>query len=60
MQREDTEVVGDFIFWLAAGMLVLVFTYVAVRLGSFAYFRTKLEYLRAAMKEMRKGDQNGL
>lgn len=39
------------------GLLVLMFCYALARGVSFAYFRTKLEYLRAAMKEMRKGEE---
>lgn len=38
------------------GLMVLIFAYALVRSISFAYFRTKLDYLRAAMKEMTKGE----
>lgn len=39
---------------VAVGLLVIVFGYVFVRSVSFAYFRTKLEYLREAMKELKE------
>ena len=60
---EDTsQVISDYFVWLAGGVLAIIFVYVCVRVGSFAYFRTKLEYLKAGLKEMRKeeGDNNGV
>jgi hypothetical protein len=41
--------------WL---ILLVVFAYLIVRAGSFAYFRTKMEYLRQMLKEMRR-EENG-
>ena len=41
--------------WL---LVLIVFAYLIVRAGSFAYFRTKMEYLRQMIKEMR-GEENG-
>lgn len=46
----------EIVNWALFGAAILVFAYVLTRSISFAYFRTKLEYLRAAMKEMTKGD----
>lgn len=40
--------------WLAAGILCIMFAYVLVRTASFAYFRTRLEYLRSVLRELRK------
>jgi hypothetical protein len=48
--------IGELISWVAAGLLALLFAYALVRGVSFAYFRTRLEYLREAMKETKKGD----
>lgn len=42
--------------WLAGAILVIMFAYVFVRSVSFAYFRTRLEYLRSALRELRKDD----
>lgn len=39
---------------VVAGFLLIIFGYGVVRAGSFAYFRTKLEYLRSALRELRK------
>ena len=49
--------------WQWLGFFLLLFllifwAYAVVRAGSFAYFRTKLEYIRQMMKEM-KGEENG-
>ncbi len=41
--------------YLIAGVLFILFAYTVVRAGSFAYFRTKLEYLRSVLKEINKG-----
>ena len=38
-------------------LLVLV-AYVVVRVASFAHFRTKLEYVRRLLREL-KGEENG-
>ena len=51
--------VTELVYWVSAGLLTLLFAYALVRSVSFAYFRTKLEYLRKALKEMRKGEGNG-
>ena len=51
--------VADVIKWAVIGIVTIIFAYALVRSMSFAYFRTKLAYLRAAMKEMTKGDGNG-
>ena len=50
-----------FLGWFQYSLLVLaliVFAYLLVRAASFAYFRTKIEYLRQMMKEL-KGEENG-
>lgn len=41
--------------YIVAGIAIIIFAYVVVRAGSFAYFRTKLEYLRSVLKEINKG-----
>jgi hypothetical protein len=41
----------EYLAWLAWGAFIVVVVYLAVRAGSFAYFRTKLEYLRSVLKE---------
>jgi len=43
--------------WVIGGILIIIFAYALVRSASFAYFRTKLSYLREAMKEMAKGEK---
>lgn len=46
--------------WAAGALLLFIFAYVVVRIASFAYFRTKLEFLRSALTELRKEkDRNG-
>lgn len=40
--------------WLVGGVLLIIFAYVFVRAASHAFFRTKLEYLRSALREMKK------
>lgn len=47
---------GEIIGWVLLGLVALIFAYAMVRVTSFAYFRTKLEHLRASMKELRKGE----
>ena len=59
-QKEDQPVVPDYITYTILVILGILVVYVAVRAGSIAYFRTKLEYLRHEMKEMRKGDKDGV
>lgn len=39
--------------WFAAAVVAV---YILVRVGSFAYFRTKLEHFRQTMRELNKGD----
>jgi hypothetical protein len=51
---EDSKVIGDVLMWFGVCLTIVVLAYVVVRVGSFAYFKTKLGYLRAAIKEMRK------
>lgn len=48
-----------FLQLLFGGLLLIIFAYAIVRSVSFAYFRTKYEYLRRSMKEIRKGDNDG-
>lgn len=46
--------------WVALAILVLMFGYILVRAMSVAYFKTRLEYLRSALKELRKEEnRNG-
>lgn len=47
---------ADLAWWFVAALIFVVAVYMAVRSASAAYFRTKLEYLRASLKEMTKGD----
>jgi len=42
--------------WALAALCVLLFAYVLVRGMSLAYFRTKREYWRAMIREIREGD----
>jgi len=51
------------VFWewfqyLVVLLLLIIFAYAVVRVGSFAYFRTKLEYLRKMLSAM-KGEEDG-
>lgn len=47
----------DWLSWLAGAILLVVFVWVLIRTASVAYFRTKLEFLRSALRELRK--ENG-
>lgn len=42
---------------LIFGGFLTVLAYVVVRVGSFAYFRTKMEHFRSVLKEINKGEQ---
>ena len=44
--------------YLAIGLSAIVLAYAIVRSASFAYFRTKLEYLRSVLKQL-DGGSNG-
>lgn len=44
--------------WGMAAVLAVMFSYVAVRAASFAYFRTRLEYVRSLLRELGKDDRN--
>jgi hypothetical protein len=46
------------ISWIAGAILVIIFVYLLVRTASFAYFRTKLDFLRSARKEELRKDRN--
>lgn len=47
------------VVWIVAAFPVLiVMAYVIVRVAAFAHFRTKLEYLRSALKELGKGEHS--
>ena len=48
---------ATFVYLMSAALLI-GFIYVAVRAASFAHFRTKLEYLRSVLKELRRGSNN--
>jgi hypothetical protein len=37
------------------GVVTVILAYAVVRAASFAHFRTKLEYLRSVLKELRGG-----
>ena len=41
--------------YIVGGFLIIIFAYAVVRVGSFAYFRTKLEYLRSVLKALNGG-----
>ena len=45
--------------YLMSAFLLVGFIYVAVRAASFAHFRTKLEYLRSVLKELRGRSTDG-
>lgn len=48
---------GDLLRLIVVGILLVIFSYAAVRAGSFAYFRTRLEYWRELIKlPKREGD----
>lgn len=49
---------SDFIYYSSWATGILLFVYLLVRVGSVAYFRTKYAYLKATVKEMRKGDDD--
>lgn len=44
-------------YGVTAALVLVLLVYVLVRAASFAHFRTKLEYLRAARREDTKGDK---
>ena len=44
--------------YLAVGLGAIILAYAIVRSASFAYFRTKLEYLRSVLKQL-DGGRNG-
>lgn len=44
--------------YIAIGLGLIVLAYAIVRSASFAYFRTKLEYLRSVLKQL-DGGHNG-
>ena len=50
---------GNSVTYLAIAGLLVFFAYVIVRTASFAYFRTKLEYLRSVLKELHGGERDG-
>lgn len=55
---EGQNVVGDYFTYAIIIVLGIIVLYVAVRAGSIAYFRTKLEYLKHEIKEMNKGEKD--
>lgn len=51
---------ADKMTFIAGLLLLILAVYAAVRVGSFAYFRTKTEYLRSVLKVLKGGgDRNG-
>ena len=44
------------LWWILAGIIVLIFAYVLVRTVSVAYYRTKREYLGSLFKDQNKGE----
>jgi hypothetical protein len=49
----EVAVVYDVFYYGTLFALVVIASYVLVRVCSFAYFRTKLEHARRVMREMR-------
>jgi hypothetical protein len=60
MERFNYVAPVDALTWLVGALLIVIFAYAVVRSMSFAYFRSRLEHLRAVMKEMRKGETDGI
>lgn len=61
LEPEGAIVISDYFFYTLLAFLAVVAVYVGVRAGSIAYFRTKLEYLRHEVKELKKGEkENGV
>jgi hypothetical protein len=50
---ELTEVARLFLL----GLMLVVFAYAVVRSASFAYFRTKYEYMRQFKRESKEGEK---
>lgn len=46
------------ISYAVGAILSIIFFYVLTRAVSFAYFRTKLEYLRKSLKELNGGNNH--
>lgn len=49
----------DALSYVAGALLLLLLVYGVVRVGSFAYFRTKLAHMRSVLKELNGGDRDG-
>lgn len=47
----------DAIEYVIGGIALIIFVYAIIRVGSFAYFRTKYEHLRRVMHDVRKQEQ---
>lgn len=47
---------ADEIRWLVWFVLAVAAVYVLVRVGSFAYFRTKLDHFRRVLREIKRED----
>ena len=60
MLKEDPIAVPDYISYTLLIVLGITVLYVAVRAGSIAYFRTRLEYLKRELKEMKRGEKDGV
>lgn len=58
MLLEMASAVQTGFMYLAVGFGIIVLAYAVVRSASFAYFRTKLEYLRSVLKQV-NGEHNG-
>jgi len=46
------EALEQLFLYAVAGSMMLLFAYALVRVGSWAYFRTKLEHFRQVMREI--------
>ena len=58
MLLEMASAVQTSFMYLAIGAGIVVLVYASARSASFAYFRTKLEYLRSVLKQL-DGGRNG-
>lgn len=45
--------------YLAGAILLVILAYVLVRVASYAFFRTRLEYMRSVLRELNGGHKNG-
>lgn len=45
---------GTSLSWLAGGLLFIIFAWLVVRAASHAFFKTKLEYDKDSVRELRK------